>query len=85
MKFPINLSEWSGSGSGNTFRWVKNDNTVVCEYIEQEHKLEVKVICDDEEILTDTEMVHMTGKPNVFSMRITSERIVNSNNNEHNL
>lgn len=85
MKYPIDLSEWSGNGSGSTFRWEKDDNTVVCRYIEQEHKLEVKVICDDEEILTDTETVHMTRKPNVFSMRVTSERIVNSKYNEHNV
>lgn len=73
----MNLSEWCGNGSDNIYKWKDGNYKVKCEYISDEHKLRVEAFLNDKSILEVVEKVHMERKPNIFAMRLTSNRIIN--------
>lgn len=78
MDFPIILSEWSGSGQNNTYKWIKDDYKIKCQYNENKDIFKIKVIEGKGTVLfKETEDVRTPKKPNVFTMRKTTERIVN--------
>lgn len=71
----INLYNWKGDGEDYEYRWINQSEEIVCTYNPSTHSLEIQYRSDDLEVSV-TEKLNIKSKPNVFTMRITTERLL---------
>ena len=72
----IDLYNWNGRGEDYEYRWIRGNERIICTYKPSSHSLEVLYKTDDSEVMSVTEWLNIKSKPNVFTMRITAERLL---------